>query len=142
MGTPASIEKRGRPVVLFDGVCNLCNGAVQFIINRDPAGKFLFAALQSSAAKQLLGERENSKDDPYSIILIEDGKLYDRSDALIEIAKHLPGGWSLLAGFRFLPKFFRDALYKLVANNRYRFFGRQDSCMMPTPELKARFLDN
>lgn len=142
MGTSASIEKRGRPVVLFDGVCNLCNGAVQFIIKRDPAEKFLFASLQSPAAKQLLGEFELSTDDLYSVIVLKNGKRYDRSDALIEIAKDLPGLWPVLTCFRILPKFFRDAMYKLVANNRYRIFGRQDSCMMPTPELKARFLDN
>jgi predicted DCC family thiol-disulfide oxidoreductase YuxK len=141
MGTPASIKKQREPVVLFDGVCNLCNGAVQFIINRDTAGRFRFASLQSDIAKQLLGHSEIHLDELFSIIVIKDGKIYDRSDALIEIVRDLPGIWSTLTVFRFMPKFFRDALYKLVANNRYRIFGRSESCMMPTPELKARFLD-
>jgi predicted DCC family thiol-disulfide oxidoreductase YuxK len=141
MGSPASIVERGGPLVLFGGVCNLCNGAVQFIISRDPTGKFRFASLQSVIAKRLLSEFESNTDDLYSIIVLKNGKLYDRSDALIEIARELPGLWSVLATFRFLPKFFRDALYKLVANNRYRIFGRQESCLMPTAELRARFLE-
>jgi predicted DCC family thiol-disulfide oxidoreductase YuxK len=141
MGTPASLSTRGRPVILFDGVCNLCNGAVQFIIKRDHKGKLLFASLQSHVAKQLLGEFEIRTDDLYSIIVIDNGKVYDKSDALIVIARHLPRPWSTLTIFRFLPNFFRDGLYKLVANNRYRIFGRQDACMIPTPELKSRFLD-
>jgi predicted DCC family thiol-disulfide oxidoreductase YuxK len=141
MGTPASLSTRGRPVILFDGVCNLCNGAVQFIIKRDHDNQFLFASLQSSVAKQLLGEFDIRTDDLYSIIVIHNGKLYDKSDALIVIARHLPRPWSTLTIFRFLPIFLRDGIYKMVANNRYRIFGRQDSCMLPTPELKARFLD-
>jgi predicted DCC family thiol-disulfide oxidoreductase YuxK len=141
MGTPASIETGSNPVVLFDGECNLCNGAVQFIIKRDPAGKFRFASLQSNAARRLLGNTNVRLNDLYSIIVLKNGTVFDRSDALIEIARGLPGLWSMLTAFRFFPKFFRDTVYKLVANNRYRIFGRRESCMIPTPELKARFLD-
>lgn len=140
MGTPASIDERGRPVILFDGVCNLCNGAVQFIINRDPTGKFAFASLQSDVAKRLLGNFQIPSESIYSILVIKNKKVYDRSDALIEIARDLPGAWRTLTVFRFLPKFFRDAVYKVIANNRYRIFGKQESCMLPNAELKSRFL--
>jgi predicted DCC family thiol-disulfide oxidoreductase YuxK len=140
MGTPASIEGIDRPVILFDGVCNLCNGAVQFIINRDSSGKFLFASLQSPFAKNALQNFFIAPDSLYSIILVKDGRLYDRSDALLQIARDLDGIWSALYIFRFVPRVLRDATYKLIANNRYKIFGRADACMMPTRELRARFL--
>ena len=141
MGTPASINVLSRPVILFDGVCNLCNSSVQFIISRDVEGKFLFASLQSPAAHQLLSQFDVDAKTIYSIMVIKDGKLYDQSDALIEIAKGLPGLWSSLTITKYLPKFFRNWIYRLVANNRYRIFGKQTSCMVPTPDLRSRFLN-
>jgi predicted DCC family thiol-disulfide oxidoreductase YuxK len=142
MGSPHSLEeKNNRSIILFDGVCNLCNRSVQFIIKRDPSGKFSFASLQSRTGKQLMNRFEGDAEDIYSILLIKNGILFDRSDALLEIAKDLNGAWPAFRVFRFLPKVFRDSLYKLIANNRYRLFGKQDSCLLPTADLRARFID-
>jgi predicted DCC family thiol-disulfide oxidoreductase YuxK len=127
--------------VLFDGVCNLCNGTVQFIIKRDRAAIFRFASLQSHYAQRLLRQVNLPTDQLYSVIVIEDGIAYQKSDAALRIARHLPGFWHWLYIFRFIPKFIRDGLYNFIAANRYRFFGKQDHCMIPTPELKARFVD-
>lgn len=127
-------------LVLFDGVCNLCNGFVQFIINRDKKGIFRFASLQSSVGEKYLQEFNLTNQGLYSIILIKNGKAYDQSSAVLHIAKDLPGLWPALYAFRILPKFLTNGIYKLVAANRYRLFGRKDECMIPTPELKARFL--
>lgn len=127
--------------VLFDGVCNLCNGTVQFVIKRDRAAIFRFASLQSRYAHTLLREVNLPTDQLYSVIVIEKGIAYQKSDAALRIAKHLPGFWRWLYIFRFIPKFIRDGMYNLIARNRYRLFGKQDQCMIPTPELKARFVD-
>jgi predicted DCC family thiol-disulfide oxidoreductase YuxK len=123
--------------VLFDGVCNLCNASVDFIINRDPRAYFRFAALQSDAAKAL-GEATHGG--PQSIVLIEDGKRYEQSAAALRIARRLSGAWPLLWIFIVVPRPVRDALYRFVARKRYAWFGRSDECRIPTPELKARFL--
>ena len=135
----------GEPrIVLFDGVCNLCNGTVQFIIDRDPGGSFRFASLQGEAGARVLREhgREPPKGDPDSIILVEGGRIYDHSDAALRIARALGLPWSLaVLGFA-LPRFVRDALYRLIARNRYRWFGREESCRVPTPALRARFLSS
>lgn len=141
MGSPASIADNNRPVILFDGVCNLCNGSVQFIIKHDPEGKLAFASLQSAAAQQQLKNFKLPSEEIYSILLIKNGKLFDRSDALLEIVKDLNGIWPAFRVFRIVPKVLRDFIYKLVANNRYKLFGKQDSCLMPTPDLRARFID-
>jgi predicted DCC family thiol-disulfide oxidoreductase YuxK len=127
--------------VLFDGVCNLCNGTVQFIIKRDRAAIFRFASLQSAHAQALLREVNLPTDQLYSVIVIEHGVAYQKSDAALRIARHLPGFWRWLYILRFIPKFIRDGFYNFIATNRYRFFGKQDHCMIPTPELKARFVD-
>jgi len=131
-------------VVLFDGVCNLCTWAVQFIIKHDPEGYFRFASLQSEYAQSLLRAHGVSitldgLDD--TVALVEDGRVYTHSDASLRIARHLAGPVRLVAVLIVLPRFVRDAVYRLVARSRYRVFGRQDVCWMPTPELKARFLD-
>jgi predicted DCC family thiol-disulfide oxidoreductase YuxK len=138
MGSPDKIKSK--QVILFDGVCNLCNQSVQFIIQKDPSGKFTFAALQSSFGKQLL---ENYQLPPrtYSVILIKNSKVYQRSSAALEIAKQLTGLWPLLYGLIIVPPFIRNAVYDWIARNRYRWFGRKDECMIPTPELKSRFLN-
>jgi predicted DCC family thiol-disulfide oxidoreductase YuxK len=128
------------PVILFDGVCNLCNGAVQFIIRRDKRNIFRFASLQSEAAKKLLSSVEMPPDRLDSIILIRNHQVYRESDAAVEIAREFSGGWKLLSWFRILPKFLRDAMYRLIARNRYRLFGKRDVCMIPSPELKSKFL--
>lgn len=142
MGSPASVDNtHRRPVILFDGVCNLCNSSVQFVIRNDPEGRFSFASLQSSTAKRLLNNFAIPSEDIYSILLVKNGVLYDRSDAILEIAKELNGIWRFFRIFRILPKGFRDLLYKFVANNRYRLFGKQESCLMPTSDLRARFIE-
>lgn len=127
-----------KPIIFFDGVCNLCNGAVQFIIKRDPTAIFQFAPLQSESAIRLIDI--TNKPLPDSIILWSDNKLYFKSSAALEIARHLPYPWRLLVAFRFLPVWFRDPVYDLIARNRYRWFGKRDSCMIPTPDLLSRFL--
>ena len=126
------------PVVLFDGVCNLCNGSVVFIIRRDPRGVFRFAPLQSPAAASLLGERAGTL--PDSLVLVENGRLYTRSDAVLRIVRRLRQPWPLASALVELPAPLRDWLYAWVARNRYRWFGKRDVCMVPTPELQARFL--
>lgn len=128
-------------VVLFDGVCNLCSGAIQFVIKRDPLVKFHFASLQSNYGQQLLTQLELNTESLYSIILIQDGKFYQRSDAALEIARKLSGGWPLLYGLKIFPRFLRDAVYNFIARYRYRWFGKKDACWIPTPDLKARFKD-
>lgn len=127
------------PIVLFDGVCNLCNSSVQFIIRHDPAGHFHFAALQSDFAREQL-KRFQVAGHLDSIVLIEDGVLYTRSTAALRVARHLKG-WRWLYLFRWVPPFLRDGVYDLVARYRYRLFGRQQECMLPTPELRARFMN-
>jgi predicted DCC family thiol-disulfide oxidoreductase YuxK len=142
MGSSASIaEKDQQQIILFDGVCNLCNSSVQFIIKRDPLKKFTFASLQSPAATKLLMDFKPQPQDVYSILLIKNGRLFDRSDAILEIVKDLNGGWTILRLFRFLPKTFRDFFYKLISSNRYKLFGKQDSCLVPTADLRGRFLN-
>ena len=126
-------------VILFDGVCNLCNAWVQFVINRDPRARFVFAPLGGDVANELLRERSAQMGSD-SIILIEKGAIYDQSTAVLRIARRLSGAWPLAAAFLIVPKGLRDAVYRLIARNRYRWFGRRDVCMVPTPELKARFL--
>ena len=128
--------------ILFDGVCNLCNGFVQFVIERDPAAQFQFAALQSAAGQQLLAAHGlPAPTTPDSVVLLEQGRARTQSDAALGVLRRLGGGWGLAAAaVQVLPRAVRDAAYRLVARNRYRWFGRQDSCWLPTPELKARFL--
>lgn len=138
---PDVLQKAGgRAVVLFDGVCNLCSGAVDFIIRHDAKGRFVFASLQSEAGQLLLEHYKLPKDHYESMVLLKQGKLYQRSNAALAIAEELPGGWSLLSNFKILPLFLRDALYNFIANNRYRFFGKKETCRLPTPEERSRFL--
>lgn len=127
-------------VILFDGVCNLCNGAVNFIIDHDPAGYFKLAALQSEAARPLLEEHGLSADVLDSLVLIEEGRAYQRSTAALRIVGRLRGPWPLLRVFLAVPRPLRDAVYDWVATNRYDWFGRRDKCRVPTPELRERFL--
>ena len=130
--------------ILFDGVCNLCNGFVQFVIRHDAAGRFRFAALQSEAGRALLRAQGLAPAaiaaDPESVLLLSGGRLYSHSAAVLRIAEGLGGVWQIAALGRVLPTAWRDAMYRFVARHRYRWFGRQESCMLPTPALKARFL--
>ncbi len=128
------------PILLFDGVCNLCNGFVQFVINRDPEGHFRFAALQSATAQDLLKAHNISTKDMDTVVLVENGKAYVRSEVALRMASKFGGLWPVLGIFRILPLFIRDRIYDFIAKNRYRWFGEKDQCMIPTPELKSRFL--
>ena len=140
-------------IVLFDGVCNVCDASVQFIIDHDPEAYFKFAPLQSAAGRELAakyglsaavaaaGSRNDGLIPIDSVILIEDEKVYTHSTAALRIASKLDGAWSWLSVLRIIPAFVRDRAYKLFARYRYRFFGQKESCMIPTPDVRARFLD-
>lgn len=127
-------------IVLFDGVCNFCNGSVNFMIGHDAAGCFKFAPLQSETGKALLDKFGIDTTETDSIILVEDDKAYTHSTAALRIARKLDGVWSWFYIFRFVPRPIRDLFYKLFAKYRYRLFGKKDVCMMPTPEIRQRFL--
>ena len=126
------------PVILFDGVCNFCNSSVNFIIEHDKKGYFKFAPLQSEIGKTLVDKF--GLNDVDSIILVEDGKAYTHSTAALKFIKHLDGIWSWAYIFVVIPRPIRDFFYKLFAKNRYRLFGKKEVCMMPTPEIRSRFL--
>jgi predicted DCC family thiol-disulfide oxidoreductase YuxK len=128
------------PILLFDGVCNLCSGAVRFVIRHDPGGRFRFAALQSEAGRRLLVQHGLPADALDTFVLIAGARCFTRSDAAIELARRLGGAWRGLALLRLVPRPIRDAAYGVVVRNRYRWFGRSESCMVPTPELARRFL--
>lgn len=128
-------------VLLFDGVCNLCNGGVVFIVKRDPRGRIHFATLQSGAAGSLL--RSIGIDPaalPESMVLVEGGRAHTRSAAALRLVRNLRFPWPLLYAFVLVPRPLRDWLYNVVARHRYRWFGKRDVCMVPTPELRGRFL--
>ena len=126
-------------LILFDGVCNLCNGSVQFILRRDPGGRFQFAALQSDYGQQQLKRVNMRSDALYSIVLIDGNQHFERSTAALRIARHLSGGWPLLYVLMVIPSPVRDFIYDWIARNRYRWFGRRESCMLPDPAWKSRF---
>ncbi len=129
-------------VVLFDGVCNVCNPAVDFILRHDPQGHFRFASLQSDAGRAALADSgEVPEDEIRTIILIEDGRLFRESTAALRIAGRLTGPWSLLYYLLTgVPRPLRDGAYRWFARNRYRWFGKRDTCRLPEPEIRARFL--
>lgn len=126
--------------MLFDGVCNFCNSAVNFIIKRDKKKRYVFGPLQSEPGRRLLAAHNLPADKLSTFILIEDGKAYSKSAAALRIARNLSGLWPLLYPLIILPAFIRDIVYNIIAKNRYRWFGKMDQCMMPTAELRARFL--
>lgn len=133
--------ENGKKIILFDGVCNLCNNSVLFVIKRDKKDLFRYASLQSEVGQQLVRERGIDTSQVDSIILIEPGVAYfTKSDAALEIAQHLGGLWKLSAVFTWIPKSIRDVVYDFVARNRYKWYGKKDACMVPTPELRAKFL--
>lgn len=129
-----------RNIVIFDGVCNFCNGAVHFIINRDPKGIFVFAPMQSNLAKELMTKHQINNDGVDTFLLVKNDRCFVFSSAALEIAKDLTGFWSVLRIFKWVPASIRDAFYKLFARNRYALFGKQDHCMVPTADVKSRFI--
>ena len=127
-------------MILFDGVCNLCNSSVQFIIRRDPKGIFKFASIQSDAGQALMEKFKLPLDQMYSVILIQNDIVYDRSSAALHIVLRLSGLWPMLFGFIIVPPFIRNQVYDWIAKNRYKWFGVRNECMIPTTDLKSRFL--
>ncbi len=130
-----------KKIILFDGVCNLCNSGVQFVLKRDRENQFLFASLQGRTGQEYLQKFHLPANDLNSFILVEGDLFYNRSTAALRVARLLGGLWLLFYGFMIIPRFIRDAVYNFIAKNRYRWFGKKEECWVPTPELKAKFLD-
>ena len=126
-------------IIIFDGVCNFCNKSVNFIIKRDPNFHFIFAPYQEENTQRLLKKYDIQMQSEDTLILIKDGKYFTKSDAALEIIKELSGFWYLLGVFRFFPTVLRDDLYDMISKNRYKFYGKKESCMVPTKELEKRF---
>ena len=136
MGADNPINK----IILFDGVCKLCSASVRFVIKRDKKKIFRFASLQSDFAKKSLLEKEISNS-VKTIVYLRGDKIYLRSDAALEISKELNGLWPLLYFFKVIPRFLRDAVYDLISQHRYQWFGESDECWLPSPDLNSRFVD-
>jgi len=130
-----------QPIILFDGVCNFCNSAVNFTLKRNKKANIRFAPLQSEAGQKLLQQYNLPVKDMESFVFIENGKAYQRSTAALKVCRYLRGLWPLSYGLIIVPRFIRDGIYNWIAKNRYKWFGVQQSCMIPTPEVRARFLD-
>jgi len=130
-----------QPIILFDGVCNYCNSMVNFIIRQDKKKIFRFATLQSNAGQKILQQWKLPANEFETLLLLDKGRLYDRSTAVLKINSKLPWYWKWAQVFRIVPKFIRNWMYGIIAKNRYKWFGKKDECMVPTPELKERFLD-
>lgn len=129
-----------QPIILFDGVCNFCNSAVNFVLKRNAKANILFAPMQAGAGQKLLEQYQLPPDDMSSFIFIENGTVYKQSAGALKVCRHLRGLWPLCYGLIIVPAFIRDGIYNWIAKNRYKWFGQKDSCMIPTPELKTRFL--
>jgi predicted DCC family thiol-disulfide oxidoreductase YuxK len=132
--------KQSQDIVLFDGVCNLCNAAILFIIKRDKNNRFKFAPLESDAGKELLSMHQIDSSKIDSIVLISGDTAFAKAGAALRISKHLTGLWPLLYSLVIIPRCISDGVYDFIARNRYKWFGKKESCMIPTPELKSKFL--
>ncbi len=130
----------GQAVVLIDGVCNLCQGLVRFIIPRDPTGRIKFASLQSDKGRELLLAAGLEADRLDTVVLLENGRVYTESSAVLRIASRLRFPWPAAYAFVIVPRPLRNMLYRVVARNRYRWFGRDEACLLPSPDIKSRFL--
>ena len=127
-------------VILFDGVCNFCNNSINFAIKRDKKNQLKFAAMQSTAGIQLMEQYGLPVKDMQSFVFIENGVAHNRSTAALNVCKYLNAGWPLLFVFIIVPKFFRDGVYNFIAKNRYKWFGKQNECMVPTAAIRSKFL--
>src|SRR4030095_10350190 len=134
-------EVSEHPVILFDGVCNLCTGSVQYVIKHDPKRIFRFASLQSNFGEKVLRQYNLPVDTFNSFLLLNKDRIYTRSTAALLVARRLKGISKLLYGFIIIPKFIRDWVYDLIAKHRYKWFGKKNECWIPTPELKALFME-
>lgn len=128
------------PIILFDGVCNFCNGAVNFVLKQDKKAVFRFAPLQSEAGKSLLKQYQLSEHDFDSFVLVDRGRVFKKSSAALQVMNKLPWYWKEAQILRIIPVFLRDAIYDFIADHRYKWFGKKEQCMIPTPELRDRFL--
>ncbi len=140
MPSGAAASPDSRPTILFDGICNLCNSSVRFAIASDPTGRFAFASLQSDAARTLLAPFGRTPESMNSIVLVDRDGLHDKSDAALRIALGLRAPFPLVFVFVLVPKKIRDAVYTVIANNRYKWFGKRDVCALPAPGTEGRFL--
>lgn len=139
---PMAVTDHGEPPVLvFDGVCLLCSAWVAFVLRHDRSGRIRFAAMQSSAGRNLLEAYGLDADDPLSFLFVTEGRGHTQSDAILRLVGSFGGAWRLVTMLRVLPAVLRDALYRLIARNRYRWFGRRDHCLIPDAAVRARFLD-
>jgi len=129
------------PIILFDGVCNFCNSAVNFTLKRNTKANIFFAPMQTEAGQKLLQQYNLPADDMQSFIFIENGVVYKQSTAALKVCRHLRGVWPLCYGLIIVPKFIRDGIYNWIAKNRYKWFGVRQACMIPAPEVRARFLN-
>ena len=129
-----------QPILLFDGVCNLCNGLVKFVIKHDRRSKIRFAPLQSSAGQSILLKAGLPSKELNTVVFIKGDKFLFRSSAILNLLRELGGGWRLFYAFMIIPPFLRDFLYNITANTRYRIFGKRESCMVPSEELMNRFV--
>jgi len=127
-------------IILFDGECNFCNGSVNFVMNRDKKNVFRFGSIQSDAAKILIEKYKLKRDEMLSVVFIEDDKAYVRSTAALRITRKMNGLYPLLYAFIIVPRFIRDAAYDVFARNRYKWFGKRDTCRIPTAEEKGKFI--
>ena len=127
-------------LILFDGVCNLCSALVQFVIRHDPAAKFRIAAIQSEIGRNIFQSHGLDPADLQTFVFLTGGRILLRSDAAIEVVARFGGAWRIFRILRFVPRLVRDVIYSTIARNRYRWFGRKEMCMIPTAEIKGRFL--
>ncbi|GIQ70451.1 thiol-disulfide oxidoreductase DCC family protein [Xylanibacillus composti] len=134
------MHSKDRAVILFDGACNFCNASVQFILKRDPNGCFQFASQQGDAGRQLM-DRYEVPSSINSIVLIKNNQAYYKSDAALQICKQLSGAWRMCAWLLVIPRPVRNLFYDVLARNRYKWFGKSESCMLPKPEFRSRFLE-
>jgi predicted DCC family thiol-disulfide oxidoreductase YuxK len=149
VGTPTDSDRSpadivngiDRPVLLFDGVCNLCNATIRAIVRLDDAGEILFAPLQSDVGAELLSRTALAADYFESVVLVEDGETYTKSDAIIRVCEKLDGPLPLVGPLRRLPKSLRDGAYDMMAEHRYRIFGRKDECPVPPEHIRERFIE-
>jgi predicted DCC family thiol-disulfide oxidoreductase YuxK len=135
------IARTQAPLILFDGVCNLCNAWVRFVVRRDPAGIFRFVAQQSPISQAIIEEHLSGASQLFSVILIEDDAIYTESDAVLQVLARLRPPWSWIAFLRIIPRRIRDACYRFVVRHRYQWFGRTEVCQLPSADMRSRFIE-
>lgn len=138
---PHTVNAPGTAIIVFDGICHLCSGWVQFLLRVDRHGLYRFASMQSDTGRRLLREHGLNPDDPSSFLLLREGRACTDSDAILDVLTGLGGLWHMFGVLRLVPRVLRDPAYRFIARHRYRLFGKRDVCMMPTPESAARFMD-